>query len=355
MAGETQTPNQPVATSPVTPAAPAVLPQPPERQRISTASTRIELEPTQAEKPTPPKGPDGRFVSPATPETPPAAPVTTPAAPPAKPTRPAWLDQTALNLGFTQQEIEGSDTESLGRAVSLAQRHITRSNQQQQAPPSPPPEPVVNLGLTKEQEEAFGPDAMAVFNKLAMENAKNKQEFEARLAQFEQREQVRSQSQMINTLESAVSALGDGFEGVLGKGTLADLMKTDPASYERRHFVLTSLQRQGLDYLSAPVDVIREQIRRKTEELFPGMVKAAPPANPAEMEKPLVSKDVWNKAGSPPPTQRTGGNEPPPRQGGDIEDRHRGAITEEEIADEKIMGSLRRRTQERQGLLANTH
>jgi hypothetical protein len=294
-------------------------------------------------KPVPPKGPDGKFISPAAvpEETPKSATVAD--LPPVKPTRPAWLDQVALNLGFTQQDIETSDADTLGKAVALAQRHSAAAQQPKPEPPPPPPELKIDLGLTPEQEEEFGPEMMGVLKKIATDGAKAQQALEAKLAQYEQKAQTRDRDQMINTLESAVSGLGEEFAGVLGKGTLAELMHKDQASYRRRHFVLTTLQQQGLDYLSAPVEVIRERIRKQVMEDFPGMVKAAPapakpPANPQ-----VVTKDQWDRGGSPAPTQRNGANEPPPREGGSVEDRHRGAITAEEIEDERIRGMLRKR------------
>lgn len=251
----------------------------------------------------------------------------------------------ALGLGFTQDEISRSTADSLGNAVALMQRRGV----QQQAPATPPapPDPKQLLGITEEEEEEFGPVAMGVLTRMATENAKNKQELEARLAQYEQREQVRSRDQMATTLETAVGGLGDEYSAVLGKGTLPELMKTNYDAYRRRHWVLTNLQREGVDFLSAPVEVIRQKLREQVERDFPGMVKPGTPAapNPAEMAKPRFTAEEWAKSGSPPPTQRTGGNELPARQGGDIEDRHRGAITDEEVADEQIRKSLRRRQQ----------
>ena len=329
--------SQPAEQNPQAPQAPPP-PKPPERRPISTASTR--LDPTQpngipAEQPAQARGPDGKFLAPATP----------PVAPPAKPVRPEWLDQVALGLGFTQQEIENADADSLGRAVSLSQR---RSAVAAQKPPevAPPPEPKIDLGLTAEQEEEFGPEMMGVLKKIALDNAKAKQELESRLARYEQNEQARTRSQLETTLDNAFSTLGKEYATVMGDGDGAHIIRNDPASHRRRMFVLTTLQNKGLNFMTASAKAIQDAIKAQVEEDFPGMVqKPAAPAKPGsrELTEPAIARELWDRGGSPPPTQRRGSAEPPPRQGGDIEDRHRGAITEEEIADEKIFASLRNR------------
>lgn len=244
----------------------------------------------------------------------------------------------AANLGFTKEEIDRSDADSLGNAVALAQWHRSAPQQQPapQAPAPPPAEVKVDLGLTPEQEEEFGPEMLAVLTKIAKDSAKKNQELEARLGQYEQREQARTRGQLISTLDTAINGLGKDYATVMGDGDAGHIMQNNPAAHRRRIFVLTTLENKGLNFLTASAATIQEAIRAQIEEDFPGMVKpAAPTTNP-----PAVTRDQWDRGGSPAPTQRRGSNEPPPLEAGG---RDQGPITEDDVADERILAMLRKR------------
>lgn len=244
----------------------------------------------------------------------------------------------ATDLGFEPADIEAMDSASLGVAMRYAQR--APRQQPNQAPP-PEPEPEVDLGLTPEQLEEFGPDMIGVLTRIAKQNAVKSRDLEKRLGQYEQREIARTRDQAFSTIDEAISSLPAEYTTILGAGQGHEVLKASPGAFRKRKMVLDSLAAEGLNFATAPMNVIRERIRARTEEDFAGLIKKpAPAANP-----PAITREEWNRGGSPPPTQRNGGSELPPREGGSIEDRHRGAVTEEEIADEKIRASLRRRKQ----------
>ena len=195
----------------------------------------------------------------------------------------------------------------------------------------------MDLGLTPEQEEEFGPEMMSVLKKIATDNAKKTQELESRLGQYEQREVARTRDQLVSAIDTAIGGLGKEYAAAIGEGDVNSIKAKDPDAFRRRMFVLQTLEGKGLNFRTASASAIQEAIKAQVEKDFPGMVKAqAPNPNP-----PVVTKDQWDRGGSPAPTQRRGSAEPPAE--GSAGDRNRGPVTEDDVADERIFAMLRKR------------
>lgn len=337
---ENQTPAPEVPAQPSTPA-----PAPTEKRRISTASTR--LLPEEAVTPPQPRADNGQFESPKPPIQTQAPPAVTPAqtTPPVQPKHPAWMTEMATELGFLPEDVEAMDGNSLGIAMRAAQRMPARQTPATPPPPpAPEPEPTVDLGLTPEQIEDLGPDMIGILTNMAKKQAIQTRELEKRLGMHEQNQAMRDQNEVFRTIDEAINGLGAEYAAILGSGQGHQVYKTSPGLFRKRKFVLDSLAAEGLNFQTAPLSVIQQKIKARTDEDFGTQAKPGQkPATP-----PVVSKQDWDRGGSPPPTQRNGGNELPPREGGSIEDRYRGAVTSEEIEDEKIRASLRRRKRPQQ-------
>lgn len=352
-----QTPQTPPVQPPDHP--PPSPPQPGEKKRISTAAANA---PEQPAKPPQPRDPAGQYLSPIQPVTPvapaaqpapaaaiPPPPPAQPAIPPAQaaapptPKHPVWLSELAKTSGFTQEQIDRLDTNALGEGVRFAQARGLNQQQPQAPPPAapvqsqaPPPPPEFDLGLTDDQKEEFGPELMGVLTKIGQATAQKTAALEQRLAQYEHREIQRSQVQVMNAVDMAITSLPPEYQQILGAGPGVEVMQTMPEVWERRRFVLESLQANGLNYQTASPAEIQARIKTKVDSHWG--IKPAAPVNP-----PVVTKQQWDGFGSPPPTQRTGPDNLPARDGTKVEDRYNDALTDEEAEDERIRASLRRR------------
>lgn len=282
---------------------------------------------------TPPVAPQQQ--APPVPAQPPAA---TPAAEPPK--HPVWLAELAKTSGFTQEQIDRLDTNALGEGVRFAQARQQQAPPhpvQPAAPPEPPPEPVFDLGLSEEEKNAFDPEFIKLLNKVGLAAEKKAAALEQRLAQYEHREVARTQFQVASAIDQAISGLGPEYQSLIGAGQGHEVMQTNPDAFRKRRFVLETLERAGLNFMTAsPVEI---QARIKAQ------VDADWGPKPASVSPPVVSKKEWDRAGSPPPTHRAGPDNLPPRDGSKVEERYQGALTEEEAEDERIYASLRRRKQ----------
>lgn len=248
----------------------------------------------------------------------------------------------AQAAGIPADQIQRLNPNALGELIQYAQ------SRQQAAPAVPaqaPAEPEFDLGLSEDQQEEFGPELMGVLNKIGKETQKELREVKAKLASYEQRESQRTESQVAHSIETAIASLDPAYRELVGQGTWEQVAQAAPDAVRKRKFVLESLQAQGLNFWTASPQEIRDRIKAQIDVDF-GPRQAAP-AN-GNQPPPGVTKEQWAQAGSPPPTSSRNGNELPKREGTPIEDRYSGAITEEEVADEKIRASLRRRKQPQQ-------
>lgn len=343
MSTENPSPETPQTPTPPDPA--PVTPQPGEKKRISTASTKLGADEPRE------RNDIGQYVakepaqSPVTPvqqPSPSLAPppeVVAPAA--ATPKHPVWLAELAKSSGFTQEQIDRLDTNALGEGVRFAQARQQQAPPQpvQPAPlPEPPPEPVFDLGLSEEEKSAFDPEFIKLLNKVGLAAEKKAAALEQRLAQYEHREVQRTQFQVASAIDQAISGLGTEYHNLIGAGQGHEVMQTNPDAFRKRKFVLETLQQAGLNFMTASPAEIQARIKAQVDADW-GM-KPAQTVNP-----PIVTKKEWDRAGSPPPTHRTGKDNLPPREGSKVEERYQGALTEEEVEDERIMASLRRRKQ----------
>lgn len=311
----------------------------PPLQRDATGKFIKPLEPTPAATPAAPATPP----PPPAPTPPQAATPAQPAAPPPGPKHPAWLSKLAETVGFTPEQIERLDTNALGEGVSVMQARVAQQPAQAPPaapaapPPQAPPPPDFDLGLTDDQKEEFGPELMGVLTKIGQAAEQKAAALEQRLAQYEHREVQRTQSQMINAVDMAIASLPAEYQAIIGAGPGLETMTTAPKAHERRLFVLQALERADPSVWNKSPAEIQARIKEKMADHW-GITAAAP-------AKPVVTRDQWDRGGSPPPTQRTGHDNLPPLEGRKPTDRFQEQLTEEELEDEHILASLRRRKQ----------
>jgi len=249
----------------------------------------------------------------------------------------------AQNVGLNDAQIARLSPDALGEAIQTINSY--RAAQPPAAPPPPEPEPVFDLGLTEEQQEEFGPELMAVLNKLGGQTAKELREVKNELATYKQREVQRTEAQLFKSIDDAIGSLDPAYHSVIGGRSAEEVLRADPRAFARREFVLKALQQEGLNFWTASPAEIRDRIKAQVDAEW-GPRQTVPAGN---QTPPVVTREQWNQGGSPPPTHRRVENDLPPREGDSIEDRYNGAITAQEIEDAKINQFFGRRTKARTG------
>lgn len=249
----------------------------------------------------------------------------------------------AQNAGLNNEQIARLSQDALGEAIQTINSY--RAAQPPAPPPAPEPEPVFDLGLTEEQQEEFGPELMAVLNKLGSQTAKELRDVKKELATYKQREVQRTEAQLYRSIDDAIGGLDPAYHAVIGGRNVDEVLKTDPRAFARREFVLKALQQEGLNFWTASPAEIRDRIKAQVDAEW-GPRQPVPAGN---QTPPVVTREQWNQAGSPPPTHRRVQNDLPPREGDSIEDRYNGALTAAEVEDAKINNFFGRRTKARLG------
>ncbi len=216
-----------------------------------------------------------------------------------------YLVNQALDLGYSQTEIDSLSSEALGASIRSTVRERLAYRQQQGAardldnatirqPATPEPE---------EDLEAFDP---IIVKRLRAAEAAEKRvaNLEARLAKQEDRELQRQAGQVESALDDAFAALGERYEKLLGKGPAAALDKTS-AELRRR---IAILKDAGIDFQALPTTPqLKAKLKASAEAFYPA------PVEPNAYEtngKSRVSPAEWAEAGLARPTQRAGAPEP---------------------------------------------
>ncbi len=307
-------------------------------------------------KPVPPKGPDGKFISPNPPEQPNVF------------EHPRHLVELAKDFGLDDEDIGSLDDEALTRAIRLVRKRdgVLASNhnrdraaeaamqRQPPKPPEPEPEPEIELGI---DEEAFGPELVGALKKVAAEPLKKIRELEKKLAEQHAQNEARSIAQATEITEEAFEAIAAEYPELFGKGNLGDLKTTDPDAHYRR---LVLFNRAGVDPRTNSGKVLLQKLRAAIPSCFPGATAKAkePEGNP--YEAPIAAaaakangssrptKAEFAQAGTAVPTHRAGAHEPKGAEAAEkaiarkLREEGGGSNSEEERENARILGTLKR-------------
>lgn len=249
------------------------------------------------------KGPDGRFVK----------------ADAESISHPAYLTELASSYGFDAADCAAMSSESLGRAITRAQKRDTEWQQRlQSATPQTPqvkkepePEPELDLGLDPAD---YDEKILGAFNKLKTRDSERDKELKAmrrELADTKAREDARSQAQAAQMTDDAFEALGPEYEAYFGKGSVYEVREKDPAAFRRR---VLCLQETGLNTGVASGKQLLAKLKAKADEIFK-IEKAAKPKEEDPYEAPAKrngrpTRAEWDRGGTAIPTDRTGAEEP---------------------------------------------
>jgi len=251
------------------------------------------------------RNPDGTFKEVTPPE--PAKNSSTP------PAHPSYLLEMARNYGFTEADCAKMTTDSLGIALTQAQRRDNewreRLQSTQTPAKAPEPEPELDLGLKPEE---YDEKIVGAFNKLKTrdaENAKALKELREELAQTKARDQERSIAQAKSMIDDAFEALGPEYAAYFGAGSGDDLKASDPATFRRRMVVL---QETGLDARVTSGKQLLSKLKAKADELF--KIEKKSTETPVSVERPQrrgrYTREEWEAGGTAVPTQRESDQEP---------------------------------------------
>lgn len=245
----------------------------------------------------PPRDSKGRFTSPST-EPADATPE------PAKPALSGYrqrLNAEALDLGFTEDELQDFSDQGLSTALgrimrerisrqdeALRERAIHEQSVKKPQPVQPAEEPQDDL-------DGFDPKLVSALNAAKTVGKKSMSEVEmlrAKVEQLEQKEQARSQSQVAELIDDAFDMLGEKYEAVLGKGPGRELGEANKSQFRRR---IALLQEIGVDFNNMPSRrTLAAKLLEAAEMLYgPALEgskkqKAAEPAKPTENDNPYV-------------------------------------------------------------------
>lgn len=340
-------------------------PQKPEEHPVRTLPSRnlgdTALDMSQPDgipvaKETPPKGPDGKFIS------------TKPAEPEKKAhEHSASLIGLAQDYGIDQEDIDELDSEALTRMIRVVRkrdgalqashsRDTAANNSMERKPvppPEPEPEPEIDLGI---DEEAFGPELVGAMKKIAKTSEKRIRDLEKSLAAEKAQNDARSIQQATLLTEEAFEAISTEYPDLFGKGSIDQIKAKDPDAHYRR---LMLFNRAGADPRLVSGKVLLEKLREAIPKLFPGAAAKKEEKNP--YEEPITeaaaraganggsrpTKREWQSAGSAIPTHRSDSHEPKGAEAATktLERKIReegGANSEEQREDEKILGTLKR-------------
>ena len=274
----------------------------------------------QPKRKTPPKGPDGKFISQKSSTREPAA-EPQPVEPQAsqKYTHSRLVTRKALEEGYDQHFIDSTDPAALEAIVdALDRRHaddrrinqnqVPRTSAQQTPAPTQEPAKADSLDeLSSKIKASFDDDAAAIFNEMIGEiRARDKKiaDLEGKFAPIESHVRETQNERLVSEVDKGFADLGERFEVAFGKGAGKDMQQTDPL-YLTRLAVINSLRSNPI-----PGKSVRQAVAQRAEEMYGRLI-------PAEATKPEVNGEhraervaKWNGSATPKPTDRNGSPEP---------------------------------------------
>ncbi len=272
----------------------------------------------------------------------------TPATPPATPKHSPRMLRLAAHVGLSAQEIEAATPDELERevrAIQLEQQQLALEHRLQSTrPPSNNPAtapkaepPLVDWGEFEDEVEGakvkkpFKDVVHENFRKVIESQAKRLKDMEEKLGQREQTEQQKEVAAKIRLLDEGFAALGPAYEPLFGKGEGLKLPPKEGAMLRRRA-VLKSLESDPPEETLTVVQAIQQRAKelygeRKAKpapaaaadtldypELddLPDEPPAAPPRRtpPKDPASGRFTREVWDDAPLPRPTQRRNSPEP---------------------------------------------
>lgn len=218
-----------------------------------------------AARPTPPKGPDGKFL-------PRQAETTSEEIPHEAPrhSHPKSLVKRALDLGYSQTEIAARDTDTLLDEVHAEEarelRELRRQSLHQKSQDSQPnPIEQVNraehfddedraLGLDEQTLVEMTPDVKRMLHGFRKQN----QELQAKIEQLAQMEQTRQNMTHVQKVDAAFNSLG--LSDVFGQGSIQELNAAGNKDAVERRLMVNRLA--GQDESNDPINVKIQRIAR---------------------------------------------------------------------------------------------
>lgn len=238
------------------------------------------------------------------------------------PAHPSWLVEQARELGMVDDEDLDIPTQTLSRWVNarlrervqyqdqyLRERTLSEGQVRNLEPerPKPPAEDDIDLGIDEAQ---YDPGIIAAMKRLALSSQKRIKDLETKLAQTEQREQAREQTERERHIDGLFDRLGKPYEKLFGSGPMNTIQ--DQGQRARR-----------IAALQAAIDPKTKQIGNLSQAakiLFGDGEQAAPagdlgayedPAKPTANGAPRITPEQWANGGVAAPTQRIAKELPP--------------------------------------------
>ncbi len=246
------------------------------------------------------QAPDPEPAATATPNQEPAA--QEPVAPePEKQSHPQALRRRALQLGVSPQQIDQTPSDDLFEWVSATERQMERESRESilrdQAENKKPVESELELGVNPENGQPFSEQDLhpALLNALKPLTKKLK-DLEKFKADTVQREQVRDSHQEADIVDGAIESLGQGFEKILGKGSVFDFA---PESAERKRR-LAIYSQAGIKPEDSPRTKAKK-IQQAAKDLF-GVQAPVDPYLQQDKQKPVPLNEFAEQKGVSPRT-----------------------------------------------------
>lgn len=142
----------------------------------------------------------------------------------------ALLDR-AVALGYTVQDIKSFRSEKtlvkeIERVERLQQRMASRQAPAQETPPEKTPEAIAEPDWQQMIEDGLDPDDVAFKQQLWNRTTAAEQ----RAERLEQRENQRDSTAFFNNFDAKIGGLGDEYQDLIGKGTIAQIRSSAPDS-----------------------------------------------------------------------------------------------------------------------------
>jgi hypothetical protein len=230
-----------------------------------------------------------------------------PAAAPAQPAaiqHPRYLVNMAIDMGFTQEEIATTPSDTLGRMLQVIQSRQRlqpqqqQPQQQQQAVTAPPePEEEIDLGDTSD----FTPEVIALVKRAATAAVKAATKrikpVAEQVDELRQLDQMRTHEQRNEKLDQLFTGLGADYSAHFGSGSGKQVKQNNPTAFRNRLEVVAAL------------DVMRASRPGTDEEHMAKVVKLL---FPVEAKGDTTAKQQeWQEGGVARPTNRKPAAEPP--------------------------------------------
>lgn len=186
-----------------------------------------------------------------------------------KPAHDPFVVELAREYGATDEQIAAMSPAELRGAVQMVRRREAEAKKAQPVveKPAEVDEDDFDLGL---KEDDYDPEiirAMKAMKDRIKQSSKASRELQAKINQYEEREQARHQQAAVESIDAAFEGLGAEYARFIGEGTGRELNQAGRPEYRRRMLILTEAGITSLADLPSPKQ-LAQKLRQAAETLY---------------------------------------------------------------------------------------